>query len=125
MRGLEGHRKFSPMPNCSAAPPAALAPALAFGDQTPLAEDGEPIDVRPCEHELFTGLPTYYTNFEVVDTSFIKRRGAYRAWFEHLDADGGIFAHRWGDAPIRWLGVQMYAPPEAVWQLPKPYCRHP
>jgi hypothetical protein len=120
------HPRASRRPNCSSAPPGALALAPPFHDSSPpRAPDGDLIRVRPCEDDEFTALPTFYTNFEVVAMRFV-RSSSYRAWFAHVDALGGIYVHRWGDAPIRWLGVRMHATaPGAVWRMAQPYCRHP
>lgn len=49
----------------------------------------------------------YYTNFEI--SSFkMWRSEAYQNYFKHLDSTGKFFSHRWGDAPIHWLGVKMF-----------------
>jgi alpha 1,2-mannosyltransferase len=56
----------------------------------------------------------YYTNFELVNLKFF-RSNQYLDYFDHLDRDtGGFYNHRWGDAPIRLLGVSMLAPKERV-----------
>jgi len=60
----------------------------------------------PCEKDLFRTIPMFYTNFEVVDFKIFQSK-RYRQWFEHVDALGGIYEFRWGDAPLRWLGLSM------------------
>jgi hypothetical protein len=45
----------------------------------------------------------------------------YQTFFEDLDSTEGFYAHRWGDAPIRLLGLAMYAQPEQVKLLDLPY----
>lgn len=116
------HRKLVRSPNCSAAPPGALS-AGAAGERWARTAAGEQVEVLPCEDELFTQLPIYYTNFEVASLAFL-RSAPYRAWFDFVDGAGGMYAHRWGDAPIRWLGVQMHLNATQVRRLPQ-YCRHP
>jgi hypothetical protein len=62
----------------------------------------------------------YYTNFEIVHMPFFRGR-QYQTFFEDLDSTEGFYAHRWGDAPIRLLGLAMYAQPEQVKLLDLPY----
>ena len=47
----------------------------------------------------------YYTNFEICDLNFF-RGTEWQDFFAAIDAARGIWRHRWGDAPIRWLGVK-------------------
>ncbi len=53
----------------------------------------------------------FYTNFEISDLDF-WRSEAYQDYFDRLDRSGGIYRHRWGDAPIHLLGVAMLMPEE-------------
>jgi alpha 1,2-mannosyltransferase len=48
----------------------------------------------------------YYTNFEIGRVQWFIKSG-YMDFFDHLDLIGGIYTKRWGDAPIRYIGVQM------------------
>lgn len=50
----------------------------------------------------------FYTNFEIMDMKFFKTSG-YMDYYEFLNSTNNIFYKRWGDAPIRWLGVNMFA----------------
>lgn len=47
----------------------------------------------------------YYTNFEICDLAFF-RDTPWQRFFAAIDAAGGIWRCRWGDAPIRWLGLK-------------------
>ena len=52
--------------------------------------------------------PMFYTNFEVMDVSwFAAPRAA--AFARAVDATGQIFGNRWGDAPLRWLTLALFA----------------
>lgn len=51
----------------------------------------------------------YYTNFELAKVSWFQR-GGYKALFDHIDSTGGIYTGRWGDAPIKYLGVNLFMP---------------
>ena len=46
----------------------------------------------------------YYTNFEICRIDWFIKNG-YLEYFDHLDRTGGIYTKRWGDAPIRYIGV--------------------
>eukprot|EP00293_Proteomonas_sulcata_P003250 CAMPEP_0184328282 /NCGR_PEP_ID=MMETSP1049-20130417/143540_1 /TAXON_ID=77928 /ORGANISM="Proteomonas sulcata, Strain CCMP704" /LENGTH=122 /DNA_ID=CAMNT_0026650585 /DNA_START=1 /DNA_END=369 /DNA_ORIENTATION=+ len=48
----------------------------------------------------------FYTNFEIGYIPFFRSE-AYQSYFEHLDKQGGFYYYRWGDAPIRLLGVSI------------------
>jgi len=51
----------------------------------------------------------YYNNFEVSDMS-LWNSPAYRKYVEYIDRQGGIYYHRWGDAPIKSIAVAMFVP---------------
>ena len=53
----------------------------------------------------------YYTNFEICDLEWFRSDG-WQRYFAAIDATGGIWRHRWGDAPIRWLGLQYLLRPD-------------
>jgi alpha 1,2-mannosyltransferase len=48
----------------------------------------------------------YYTNFEIGRIKWFLESG-YMDFFDYLDSLGGIYTSRWGDAPIRYIGIQM------------------
>ena len=47
----------------------------------------------------------YYNNFEVCDLRWFRDK-LWQMYFNAIDAAGGIYSNRWGDAPIRWIGLQ-------------------
>jgi len=49
------------------------------------------------------------------------RARQYQSFFQDLDSTEGFYTHRWGDAPIRLLGLAMYAEQEQVKLLDLPY----
>ena len=51
---------------------------------------------------------TVWSNFEIGDLDF-WRGEAYTKYFEHLDAQGGFYYERWGDAPVHSLGAALFA----------------
>ena len=58
----------------------------------------------------------YYTNFEIGNLSFFRSE-AYQSYFRHLDSEGGFYYYRWGDAPIRLLGVSIHASAGSVYRF--------
>jgi len=49
----------------------------------------------------------YYTNFEVCNLQWFNSE-EYMNFYDKIDKSGGIMTGRWGDAPIRYLGVNMF-----------------
>ncbi|KIM28834.1 glycosyltransferase family 15 protein [Serendipita vermifera MAFF 305830] len=50
----------------------------------------------------------FWSNFEIGDLDF-WRGEAYSKYFEHLDAQGGFYYERWGDAPVHSIGAALFA----------------
>ncbi|KAN0065835.1 hypothetical protein ACQY0O_000965 [Thecaphora frezii] len=48
----------------------------------------------------------FWSNFEIADLEFFRSEG-YRSFFEHLDAQGGFFYERWGDAPVHSIAASL------------------
>jgi hypothetical protein len=62
----------------------------------------------------------YFTNFFVSRVDFWF--GANVQGFLHAVSNGGgIYLHRWGDAPIQTTALQLFAPSDAVARLPTDY----
>lgn len=55
----------------------------------------------------------YYTNFEICDLAYF-RGTPWQRFFAAIDAAGGIWRHRWGDAPIRWMGLKYLLPEDEM-----------
>lgn len=55
----------------------------------------------------------YYTNFEICDLNWF-RGNAWQKFFAAIDRANGIWEHRWGDAPIRWIGLQYLLKHESI-----------
>lgn len=55
----------------------------------------------------------YYTNFEISEINFWRSK-QYQDYFTRIDQSLGIYLHRWGDAPIHFLGVSMLLNPSRV-----------
>jgi hypothetical protein len=52
--------------------------------------------------------PMFYTNFEIMNVSWFAAPRAV-AFARAVDATGQIFGNRWGDAPLRWLTLALFA----------------
>ena len=52
--------------------------------------------------------PMFYTNFEIMNVSWFQQPRA-AAFARAVDATGQIFGNRWGDAPLRWLTLALFA----------------
>ena len=55
----------------------------------------------------------YYNNFEISKLSVWLSR-TYADYIEHIDRLGGIFYHRWGDAPIKAIAISLLVPENKV-----------
>ena len=51
----------------------------------------------------------YYNNFEISKSDLWLSR-KYREFMDYIDKLGGIYYHRWGDAPIKSIAVSMFVP---------------
>ncbi|KAL4447698.1 hypothetical protein ABPG75_004917 [Micractinium tetrahymenae] len=64
---------------------------------------GDAAGGQPWRQRQYTGCH-FWSNFEIGRLSFF-RSAAYRSFFAHLDAAGGFFYERWGDAPVHTLAA--------------------
>lgn len=56
----------------------------------------------------------FWSNFEIADLSIFNNPD-YQAFFDHLDATGGFFYERWGDAPVHSLAVLWFLSKRDLW----------
>ena len=50
---------------------------------------------------------------QVLSLRFLRSR-PYSSWIRTVDAHGGIFSRRWGDAAVRFIGVSMLAQEDRI-----------
>jgi alpha 1,2-mannosyltransferase len=55
----------------------------------------------------------YWSNFEIANFSFLRSE-AYSKFFEYLDASGGFFYERWGDAPVHSIAASLLLRPDQI-----------
>jgi hypothetical protein len=56
----------------------------------------------------------YYNNFEISRRS-IWTSQEYNSYIRYIDHEGGIYFHRWGDAPIKSLAVALFVPEQRTY----------
>ena len=49
----------------------------------------------------------YYTNFEVMRTAAFRESSVFSKWRDAVRSNGGIERHRWGDAPLRRISLNL------------------
>jgi alpha 1,2-mannosyltransferase len=49
----------------------------------------------------------FYTNFELGKVSWFLT-SEYMNFYNYIDKSGGIYTKRWGDAPIKFLGINLF-----------------
>lgn len=64
---------------------------------------------HPDYVEITHGYSTchFWSNFEIGDMDFYRGE-AYSAWMEELEAAGGFYYERWGDAPVHSVGLALF-----------------
>lgn len=67
------------------------------------------VSCLPCFVLAVLNLPCLvWSNFEIGDLDF-WRGEAYSKFFDYLDAKGGFYYERWGDAPVHSIGAALFA----------------
>lgn len=56
----------------------------------------------------------FENHFELINLRFFRSHAGIQDWIRVVDANGGIFRHRWGNAALRFITVALYAAPEKV-----------
>jgi hypothetical protein len=53
-------------------------------------------------------IPNFWNNIEAVDLSFMRRKDVLD-FVRAIDESKGIFLYRWGDAPLRYITLALFA----------------
>lgn len=56
----------------------------------------------------------FYTNFELGKVSSFTKGSLYFDFYKFIDSTGGIYTGRWGDAPLKYLGVNLFIDSAAI-----------
>jgi hypothetical protein len=54
----------------------------------------------------------YKTHFDLTNLQWFKKN--YMDYYNYIDKTGNIFIKRWGDAPIKYIGVKMLVPENQI-----------
>jgi len=52
----------------------------------------------------------FYNNFEIVDVQALAQSEILKNFTEEVYATNGIYRYRWGDAPLRYYGLNLAFP---------------
>jgi hypothetical protein len=88
-----------------------IEPAITK-DSPKVIEGLWPASKEFMSHEIEEAM-MFYTNFELGSVYWFLKSG-YMDFFNHLDKKGGFYTARWGDAPVKYLGVNLLADPKRV-----------
>jgi hypothetical protein len=58
-----------------------------------------------------------FNNFAIANVSLFRDHSLIRFWLHKVDRNGGIYRHRWGDAPIHTLALTQFLQREQIAQL--------
>jgi hypothetical protein len=58
-----------------------------------------------------------FNNFAIANASLFRDHPLIRSWLQKVDRNGGIYRHRWGDAPIHTLALTQFLEREQIAQL--------
>ena len=67
-----------------------------------------PFSDAPEKTPFFCPVQLFYNNFEVVDVRWFSRQ-VVRRFAARVDASDMIYKHRWGDAPLRFVTLNLFA----------------
>lgn len=62
----------------------------------------------------------FKTHFEIIDFQWFKS-GPYKQFFDEIDKTGNIYIKRWGDAPIRYQGINNLVVDKEIFTANIPY----
>jgi mannosyltransferase len=62
----------------------------------------------------------FYTNFEIAKFDWFKSSD-YKEYFSFIDKENGIYKYRWGDAIIKYLGIEMFLEDNRKYKFDIPY----
>jgi alpha 1,2-mannosyltransferase len=76
--------------------------------------------VRKTQTSFFGGeysFSIFYNNLELSNASMWRNEPRIAAWLREVDEAGGIYHHRWGDAPIHTLAITQFIERDQVIKL--------
>jgi hypothetical protein len=76
------------------------------------------------EHTMEECFLGYYNNFELLRLGSFRKSAAYQKWIGAVDAAGGIYRSRWGDALLRRAGCALMGCRVLYWDDVAPRSRY-
>jgi len=76
------------------------------------------------EHKMEECFLGYYNNFELLRLGSFRKSAAYQKWIGAVDAAGGIYRSRWGDALLRRAGCALMGCRVLYWDDVAPRSRY-
>ncbi|CAM9091402.1 unnamed protein product, partial [Hapterophycus canaliculatus] len=113
---VEGAQRFKALMTAKGRAPYPQCGKIPKGGEDVDFANGTKIHAVHCRDRHFQAVPAFYTNFEVARIQML-RSSWYQEWFNVVDKTGSIFYNRWGDAPIRFLGLAMNLPVGKILQV--------
>ena len=89
-----------------------IAPAIQKDNPKVIEGLWETVNELIPENFIEDGM-MFYTNFELGKVSWFLT-SEYMRFYNELDKTGGFYTKRWGDAPIKYLGVNLLMEPEHI-----------
>jgi mannosyltransferase len=80
--------------------------------QSPTPLDPDYVSPEGMNGEVYN-MCHFWSNFEIASLDFYRSQ-EYNDYFEFLDATGGFWRERWGDAPIHSLAAGLFLEPSQV-----------
>jgi hypothetical protein len=76
--------------------------------------------------KLYRDIPErrlYYNNFELCYLPWFRQE-PWTGYADFIDKAGGIYAYRWGDHIIRYIGVRSFMPPQHIQRITSVHYKH-
>jgi len=70
----------------------------------------------PQPQQNLTVNTIFFNNFEL-SAMELWMSEQYRKYIDYIDRTGGIYFHRWGDAPIKTVAVSLFVPVSKVYRF--------
>lgn len=89
-----------------------IAPAIQKDNPKVIEGLWETVNELIPENFIEEGM-MFYTNFELGKVSWFLT-SEYMRFYNELDKTGGFYTKRWGDAPVKYIGINLLMEPEHI-----------
>ena len=73
-------------------------------------------DLRNSQYARWPRAKIYFNNFEISDLS-IWFSDSYQRYIDYIYKQGGVYYHRWGDAPIKTIALMLFVSPDKIYRF--------